>query len=173
MTAKLSRMGEFCVLLVFFLVCLIPPIPHSEGLLTFLVCSFLAFRMALLSFSWNILIVGRTTLNYVLHSKQEHELNTVSLSLKLISGRLKSDFWGSCTNDVCSSFFLFSGFVCDFCTAVCTSCNTSDYNCRHFLGQLSVSVRPPLLLRKGMPEKDVYAKDKYIQLSRRAVCPRL
>lgn len=82
-------------------------------------------------------------------------------------------FGGLVHSDVCSSFFLFSGFVCDFCTAVCTSCNTSDYSCRHFIGQVSVSVRSPLLLRKGMPEKDVYAEDKYAPLSRRAVCPRL
>lgn len=72
--------------------------------------------MALLSFSWNILIVGRTTLNYILHSKQKQELDIFSLNLKLISGRLKCDFFGGLNSsylisDVCSSPFLFSGFM--------------------------------------------------------------
>lgn len=50
--------------------------------------------MALFSFSWNISLVDRTTLNHILHSEQKQELNAVSLSLKLISGRLKCDFLG-------------------------------------------------------------------------------
>lgn len=38
---------------------------------------------------------------------------------------------------------------------------------------MSASVRPSLLLRKRMTEKAGYAEDKYDQISRNAVCPRL